>query len=73
MAGEFSIARASIEQALEAATADSAMSEDVMETALLCTLFEHMSKSRSRKDLASVVAFQLESCGVDEFVITRGS
>ena len=44
-----------------------------MADALLGTLIEEMSKTRTRKDLASLIAFQLESCAEDEFVITRGS
>ena len=72
MAGEFKIARASIEQAVDAANADAGMSIDVMESALLNVLLEQMSTTRSRKDLASLINFQMESVGEDEFVVTRG-
>jgi hypothetical protein len=51
---------------------DPAMSPEVMDGALLSALFASMLQSRSRKDLQSLVAFQLESAGEDEFVVTRG-
>ncbi|MCB1745608.1 MAG: hypothetical protein H6977_19790 [Gammaproteobacteria bacterium] len=72
MAGEFDAARQSIADALTRADGDPAMSADVMEGALLNTLLTHMARTRSRKDLASLIEFQLESVGEDEFVITRG-
>lgn len=72
MAGEFDAARQCIADALTRADGDSAMSADVMESALLNTLLTHMARSRTRKDLRSLVDFQLDSVGEDEFVITRG-
>lgn len=72
MAGEYDIARRSLAAALEAAAADRAMSEDGMAEALLVMLITHLLKRRPRKDLESFIAFQLDSCGEDEFVVTRG-
>lgn len=72
MAGEFAVAREAIAQALQTAENDGGMSGDVMASALLQTLLAHMIQNRTRRDLASLIEFQLESCGEDEFVITRG-
>ncbi|MEX2480122.1 MAG: hypothetical protein WD928_04600 [Gammaproteobacteria bacterium] len=72
MAGEFDVAREAIAHALQTADDDHGMSADVMASALLQTLLAHMIQSRTRQDLASLIEFQLESCGEDEFVITRG-
>lgn len=72
MAGEYTVARACVASALESANADPAMNADVMADALLVTLISHMLTRRSRKDLTNFVQYQLESCGEDEFVITRG-
>ncbi|MEQ8661473.1 MAG: hypothetical protein RLW62_11685 [Gammaproteobacteria bacterium] len=72
MAGEFDIARECIGAAMRTAAEDPAMSPEVMDGALLATLFSHMLATRTRKDLASLVEFQLESAGEDEFVVTRG-
>lgn len=72
MAGEFDAARKLVAQALQAATADPRMSTEVMANALLQSVLAQMLASRTRKDLASLIEFQLESCGEEEFVITRG-
>jgi hypothetical protein len=73
MAGEFDIARACIRTALDTAQADRAMGVDAMANALFTTVLTYMLKTRSRKDLESFTKFQLEACGEEEFVITRGS
>lgn len=72
MAGEFNVAREAIAQALQTAEDNRGMSSDVMASALLQTLLAHLIQSRTRQDLASLIEFQLESCGEEEFVITRG-
>ncbi len=72
MAGEFDVARQCISQAMQQAEQDPAMSPEVMDSALLQTLLAGMLATRTRKDLASLIEFQLESAGEDEFVVTRG-
>ena len=72
LAGEFDAARECIEAAMRRAADDPAMSPEVMDGALLAALFSCMLQARSRKDVANLVAFQLESAGEEEFVITRG-
>ena len=72
MAGEFDLARQSIATALAQAADDPGMSTDVMESALLQTLLTRLAQTRTRKDLRSLLDFQLDACGEDEFVITRG-
>ena len=72
MAGEFDVARQLVAEAMQAATTDPHMSTAVMANALLHSVLAQMLASRTRKDLASLIEFQLESCGEEEFVITRG-
>jgi hypothetical protein len=72
VAGEFDYARQIIAQAMQSATADPRMSTDVMASALLQSVIAQMLETRTRKDMASLIEFQLESCGEEEFVITRG-
>ncbi len=72
MAGEYPVARATLEQAFAAAEQEPAMSGPEMADALLVTLLKRMLKERPRKDLARFIEYQLESLGEDEFVITRG-
>lgn len=72
MAGEYEVARECIAQALARASLSSGMSSEGMADALMVTLIMQMLKGRSRKDLASFIDYQIESCGEDEFVVTRG-
>jgi len=72
MAGEFDLARETVGAALARAAEDPRMSPEVMQSALLQTVLVELARHRTRKDLQSLVEFQLESCGEDEFVITRG-
>ena len=73
MSGEHSRAREIIEQALEDADNDRAMSAETMSAALLGALIPQLAKRHSRKALLSLIEFNLEAVGEDEFVITRGS
>jgi len=73
MAGEFDVARRCIAEAMQQAEEDQAMSVPTMGDALLHTLLTAMLKTRTRKDLASLIDFQLDSAGEDEFGVTRGS
>lgn len=72
MAGEYDVARELIGQAFEQAEKDRAMSTDTMATALLGTLLKRLLSERSPADVASLIDYQIESLGADEFVITRG-
>lgn len=72
MAGEFDVARKLVAQAMHSATADPRMSSEVMASALLQSVLVQLLTTRTRKDLASLIEFQLEACGEEEFVITRG-
>ena len=72
MSGEFKVARKCIEEAMSTADREPAMTSDAMAGALLNALFSTLLQSRTRKDVTSMIEFQLESCGEDEFVITRG-
>ncbi len=72
MAGEYDVARRCLGEAMAAAERDAAMSPETMSTALLSTLLKQMLASRARADVQSLVDYQLEACGTDEHVITRG-
>lgn len=73
MAGESQLARTLFDDALASAEADPGMSPDTLVNALLTTVLGHLAKTRSRADLTSLVQFELDAAGEDEFVITRGS
>lgn len=73
MAGESQLAQTLFEDALARAESDAAMSPDTLANALLTAVLGHLAKTRSRADLTSLVQFELDAAGEDEFVITRGS
>lgn len=73
MAGESQLAKSVLEDALARAEDDPSMSADTLANALLTALLGHLVTTRSRADLKSLIEFELDAAGEDEFVITRGS
>ena len=72
MSGEYAIAKKLVADAINAAQQHAAMSADTQALAILATVLQELSKSRSRADLESYIAYSLDSLVESDLVITRG-
>lgn len=72
MAGEYKVAQAVLDQAIQQTEGDRSMSTDSLISALLGLLLSEQAKSRPKEDILSFVEHHLDNLGDDEHVITRG-
>ena len=72
MAGEATIAKGIIADALEAAGKDANKTTEAMLFAVLTQALSELLKSRSRSDLEDFISYHLDNHDESEWVITRG-
>ncbi len=72
MAGEATIAKRIIADALEAADQDANKTTEAMLFAVLTEALSELMKSRSRSDLEGFISYHLDNYDESEWVITRG-
>jgi len=72
MSGEHSVARQLLAEALAEAESSPSMCPDTQALAILTAVLQTLSQTRSRKDVESFVAYNLENLVESDRVITRG-
>jgi hypothetical protein len=72
MSGEHSVAKQLYIEAITAADKNPSMCPDAQALAILTTVLHQLSKTRSRKDLDSYIAYNLDNRFDSDLVITRG-
>ena len=72
MSGEHKAAKQLYTEAIAAADKNSSMCPDGQALAILTTVLHELSKTRSRKDLDSYIAYNLDNLVDSDLVITRG-
>ena len=72
MSGEHSIAKKLYREAIAAADKNPSMSADAQALAILTTALHELGRTRSRKDLDSYIAYNLDNLVDSDLVITRG-
>ena len=72
MSGEHSIAKQLFKDTIAAADKSPSMCPDTQALAILTTVLHELSKTRSRKDLDSYIAYNLDNLVDSDLVITRG-
>jgi hypothetical protein len=72
MSGEHRVAKQLYSEAITAADNNPSMCADAQALAILTTALHELSKTRSRKDLDSYIAYNLDNLVDSDLVITRG-
>ena len=72
MSGEHTIAKQLFKDSIAAADKNPTMCGDTQALAILTTALHELSRTRSRKDLDSYIAYSLDNLVDSDLVITRG-